>query len=224
MSPQGGTKAGASRRKAGGRAAKPKPPPPAPAPAAEEALPPPADGAVGPTLRALRQDRGLTLAQVAEGTQISASFLSLVENERSDITIGRLTRLMQFYGVSLTDLMPHAHGSDPDIVHQHERRRLHSPAEGLDVFMLTPESSRGMMPMLLEFEPGAGRRDYGQHAGQEFLFVLQGELVLELDGAKPRHLQAGDSAYYPGERPHILRNASDSKPMSLICVDSTRVL
>jgi transcriptional regulator with XRE-family HTH domain len=216
---------GASRRRKASRrvASPPQAPDGAPEPV-EEPPPPTGDGAVGPTLRALRQERGLTLAQVAEGTQISASFLSLVENERSDITIGRLTRLMQFYGVSLTDLMPHAHGSDPDIVHRHERRRLHSPGEGIDVFMLTPESSRGMMPMLLEFEPGAGRRDYGQHAGQEFLFVLEGELVLELDGATPRRLQAGDSANYPGERPHILRNASDSEPMSLICVDSTRIL
>lgn len=189
-----------------------------------EEAPAPREGAIGVTLRALRQERGLTLAEVAEGTRISASFLSLVENERSDITIGRLTRLMRFYGVSLTDLLPDAHGSDPDIVHPEERRRLHSAAEGIDIFMLTPETSRGMMPMLLEFEPGARRRDYGQHAGQEFLFVLEGELVLELDGARPRCLKAGDTAVYPGERPHLLRNGSDRKPMRLICVDSTRVL
>lgn len=185
---------------------------------------PPGNGAIGPSLRKLRQARGLTLAEVAKGTRISASFLSLVENERSDITIGRLTRLMQFYGVSLTDLLPDEHGSDPDVVRVDERRRLHSPVEGIDVCMLTSETMHGMMPMLLEFEPGAGRRDYGKHAGQEFLFILEGELVLELDGTSPRRLKAGDTACYKGERPHLLRNASDTDRMSLICVDSTRVL
>jgi transcriptional regulator with XRE-family HTH domain len=183
-----------------------------------------ANGSVGVRLRALRHERELTLAEVADGTSISASFLSLVENERSDITIGRLTRLCQFYEASLADLLPETEASDPGVVHEHERRRLHSPAEGMDIYMLAPESDRGMMPMLLVFEPGGGRKDYGRHAGQEFLFVLEGELVLELDGSEARLLKAGDAASYPGDRPHLLRNASSRNPLRLICVDSTRVL
>jgi len=175
-------------------------------------------------LRALRQSRGLSLAEVAKGTQISASFLSLVENARCDITVGRMTRLMQFYDVSLSDLLPQRGGADAEIVHPQERRRLHSPGEGMVISMLTPPSVRGMMPMLLEFEPGAGRQDYGRHAGDEFLFVLEGELILELEGSSPRHLKPGDSAYYSGDRPHLLRNASDRKPLLLICVDSSRSL
>ncbi|MGH2872926.1 MAG: helix-turn-helix domain-containing protein [Solirubrobacteraceae bacterium] len=183
-----------------------------------------ANGSLPERLRALRHGRALTLTQVASGTGISASFLSLVENGRSDITIGRLTRLIQFYGVSLSDLVPDARGVDPDIVRSTERRQLHSTAEGMDIFLLAPPSDEGMMPMLLAFEPGAGRKDYGRHAGQEFLFVLQGDLLLELEGSEPRRMKAGDAACYPGDRPHLLKNASSSKPLRLICVDSTRVL
>jgi transcriptional regulator with XRE-family HTH domain len=51
---------------------------------------------VGAQLRALRGARRLSLGDVAKGTGISASFLSLVENGRSDITIGRLTRLVDY--------------------------------------------------------------------------------------------------------------------------------
>ncbi|MGH2886967.1 MAG: helix-turn-helix domain-containing protein [Solirubrobacteraceae bacterium] len=187
-------------------------------------LPARANGSVGVRLRALRRERELTLAEVAEGTSISASFLSLVENERSDITIGRLIRLCQFYGASLADLLPEIEASDPGVVHEHERRRLHSPTEGMDIYMLAPESERGMMPMLLTFDPGGGRKDYGRHAGQEFLFILEGELVLELEGSEARLLKTGDAACYPGDRPHLLRNASSRNPLRLICVDSTRVL
>lgn len=182
------------------------------------------NGSIGVRLRALRHDRELTLAEVARGTSISASFLSLVENGRSDITIGRLTRLCQFYRTPLSDLLPETDASHPGIVHEQERRHLHSAAEGMDIYMLAPESDRGMMPMLLVFEPGGGRKDYGRHAGQEFLFILEGELVLELDGSEPRLLRAGDAACYPAERSHLLRNASARKPLRLICVDSTRVL
>jgi quercetin dioxygenase-like cupin family protein len=144
----------------------------------------------------------------------------MVENGRSDITIGRLIRLMHFYGVSLADLLPDTQRSDPDIVQAHERPRLASSTEGMDAYMLGPETERGMIPTLLTFEPGAGRKDHARHAGQEFLFVLEGELILELEGSAPSKLKAGDAACYPGARPHLLRNGSKRKALRLICVDS----
>src|SRR5882672_9484931 len=67
-------------------------------------------------LRAARKQRNLSIAAVADGTQISASFLSLVENGKSDITIGRLTRLIEFLGISITDLITGEEPADPHIV------------------------------------------------------------------------------------------------------------
>ncbi|MGH2851283.1 MAG: helix-turn-helix domain-containing protein [Solirubrobacteraceae bacterium] len=181
-------------------------------------------GMVGPALRTLRLARNLTIAEASKATDISASFLSLVENNKSDITIGRVTRLVQFYGASLTDLLPAGHGADADIVRAGEGRNLHSPEEGMDIFMLTPDNDRTMVPMLLEFEPGGGRKDYGKHAGEEFVYVIEGELLLELEGREPRRLKAGDSAYYPGDCPHLWSNASTRSVLRVLCVDSSRLL
>ena len=52
---------------------------------------------LGGALRALRRERKLSLGDVSSATGISASFLSLVENGKSDITVGRLMRLAGFY-------------------------------------------------------------------------------------------------------------------------------
>ena len=181
------------------------------------------DPHLGHTLRGLRQSRDLSLADVAKGTQISASFLSLVENGKSDVTIGRLTRLVQFYGISFTDLLPPSEGADPDVVRKSERPVVHSRTEGIDIFLLTPDTNRGMMTMLLEFEPGSARNEHGRHAGEEFVHVLQGELLLEL-GGRVHRLKAGDSAYYAGDRPHLMRNASNHRRLRVLCVDSSRML
>lgn len=175
---------------------------------------------LGTGLRALRHARRLSLHDVAQSTGISASFLSLVENGRSDITIGRLTRLVEFFGVSITDLLPGPDGDDPDVVRVGDARQLHSPDEGIDVFLLASDTERGMMPMLLVFEPGAGLAEMGRHRGEEFVHVLDGELRLEVEGSEPRVLGAGDSAYYSGERPHLFRNASASEPLRVVCIDS----
>src|SRR5437870_657833 len=72
---------------------------------------------VGSALRKVRTARNLSLSEVADATGISTSFLSLVEKDRSDITIGRLVRLIDFYGISITDLLPFAAHTDyPEVV------------------------------------------------------------------------------------------------------------
>lgn len=179
-------------------------------------------GTLGSSLRAVREARRLSLADVADATGISSSFLSLVENDRSDITIGRVVRLIDFYGISITDLLPAtAASSHPEVVAATNRTLLHSPTEGIDVYLLTADTQRrAMMPMLLEFQPGAHLAEYGRHQGEEWVHVLEGQLRLELEGAEPRILEAGDSAYYPAERPHLFSNADAHRPLSLICVDT----
>jgi quercetin dioxygenase-like cupin family protein len=176
---------------------------------------------VGAHLRDARQARKLSLAEVAEATDISASFLSLVEKDKSDISIGRLVRLIDFYGISITDILPGAASSGyPEVVTAEERRLLHSEAEKIDVYLLTQDTRRQMMPLLVVVQPGARLAEAGQHAGEEWVLVVEGELCLELDGAPPRVLRAGDAAYYPAERPHLFANASKTKPLKLICVDT----
>ena len=71
-----------------------------------------------------------------------------------------------------------------------------------------------------EMEPSARLAEYGHHHGEEFVHVLEGTLALELEGAEPRILEDGDSAYYSAERPHLFRNADDGRLLRLICVDS----
>lgn len=183
-------------------------------------LPASESAGIGAALRRLRKERGLSLSDVAEPTGISASFLSLVENGKNDITIGRLIRLVRFYGVSVADLFPVPSPEDALIVRRDELRRLHSPGEGIDVFLLAGDGQRTMMPMYLEFEPGAGLAEPGRHAGEEWVYVLEGELELVVNENRPRVLQTGDGAYYSGELPHLFRNASLDRPLRIVCVDS----
>ena len=62
-------------------------------------------GMLGENLRALRLGVGRSLTEVAEATQLSPSFLSMVENGNSDIALGRLLRVTQYYGVEIADVV-----------------------------------------------------------------------------------------------------------------------
>lgn len=72
-------------------------------------------GAVGPRLRALRRDRGITLAALAETTGVSESTLSRLESGQRRATLELLLPLARTYDVPLDDLVGAPRTGDPRI-------------------------------------------------------------------------------------------------------------
>ena len=173
----------------------------------------------GVALKTLRRERRLSLQEVASATGISASFLSIVENGKSDITLGRLITLAGFFDVHVSDLLPPGIGRDPIVIRSDERRHIASPTEGLDISLLTPDSERRMLPLFAKFEPGGHPAEMSQHEGEEFIYVLSGRIRIEMEGHEPIALEPGDAAYYRADRPHRLV-ALDDAPASVIAVAS----
>ena len=163
------------------------------------------------TLRRLRAERRLSQSELARATGISSSFLSLVEQGRSDITIGRLLRLARFYDLELIDLLGDEQSSDSDPVHvlrADPEHMLHSDAEGVDVFDLAAGSRWTLLTVLSIYQPGGEIQinDIDEH--ESMLFVLQGSFELELAGRKPVRLRRGEGAIYRTVSPYRLRNVS----------------
>jgi transcriptional regulator with XRE-family HTH domain len=158
----------------------------------------------GARLRAIRGERGLSLSAVAEGTGISSSFLSLVETGKNDITFGRLRRLIDFYGVTLADLLPPPR--DPVVVRAGEHRHLRFRTEGVDVFLIVPGVENDpLYAALAVYEPASQIEESPQFDGMVLIIVLEGEIHLELAGAPPVMLGEGDSAYFDAARERHLR-------------------
>jgi XRE family transcriptional regulator, regulator of sulfur utilization len=164
-------------------------------------------GELGTRLRQLRRARGVSLAEVAEGTGISPSFLSMVEKGKSDITISRLMRLVHWFGVSVADLVQEPSSSPVQIVRADERRSLRLADEKISIQMLTADGRHAMMPVINVYDEGGGMVDPTRHDGEEFVHVLEGRLELTVAGGQPIVLEPGDSAYYRADVPHSFRNA-----------------
>jgi quercetin dioxygenase-like cupin family protein len=161
---------------------------------------------LGEALKLLRHQRGHSLIEVSRGTGISRSFLSLVESGRSDITIGRLLRLVTFYGAQISDLLPLDEAHDPIVVKRQEQREVKSAAEGMRVFLLAPDTERRMTPSLAVVEPTGASAERATHEGEEFIYVLEGKIELEIADSELVCLEEGDSAYFKADRPHAYRN------------------
>jgi transcriptional regulator with XRE-family HTH domain len=164
---------------------------------------------LGNRLRAIRTGHGFTLSAVAEATGISTSFLSLVETGKNDITFGRLRRLVDFYGVTLLDLLPPA--VDPVVVRAGDRQHLRFPSEGVDIFVLVPGIENDTLyAAIATYEPDSRVDESPPFEGVILISVLEGTLLLELESAPAITLGAGDSAYFDANRGSHVRTGPGS--------------
>lgn len=161
---------------------------------------------LGPRLLQARQSAGLSLAQVAAATGVSASFISAVEKGKSDISVSRLMLLVRCYHISLTDLVEDGRPNPLHVVKAKNRRELNLDSERISVFLLASDGEHTMMPVLNEYEVSGHMDEPVAHEGEEFVFVLEGTIELEIKGEPPVILETGDSAYYRADVPHGFRN------------------
>jgi transcriptional regulator with XRE-family HTH domain len=170
---------------------------------------------LGARLRALRRERGLSLGEVAKATDISASFLSHVENGKSDITFMRLQRVVALYGRSLLDVAG-PHPADDRVVRAAELERLNSEEEHVAMYLLVPDSKRSMMPVLSVYEPGGGSVEPLRIESEEFIHILHGAVEITFDDGEVIALSKGDSVYLiEPHKARTYRNASRGRTVSL---------
>ncbi|NYE40528.1 transcriptional regulator with XRE-family HTH domain [Streptomyces fulvorobeus] len=148
---------------------------------------------IGPRLRALRRDRGLTLDALAAVTGISVSTLSRLESGRRRPTLDLLIPLAREHRVALDQLVAAPASGDPR-VHLAPVRKAH----GSTLVPLTQYPGRVQVfkQVLAPREP-----KLVTHDGYEWLYVLAGELRLLLGDAEYL-LRPGELAEFDTGQPH----------------------
>jgi transcriptional regulator with XRE-family HTH domain len=167
---------------------------------------------IGARLRELRLARNLSLNAVAAATGLSASSLSMTENGKSDITFGRLQHLIDYYGVTFSELIPERPPAEPVVVRAGDRRALASPTEGIQVHLLTHAERHRLQPVLVTYEPEGELLDYELEAGREvFWLMLDGELELGIDDMDTIIVRPGDSVLFDQSGRLAVRNTGSER-------------
>ena len=151
-------------------------------------------GAVGPRLRALRQQRSATLASVSATTGISVSTLSRLESGGRKPTLELLLTLARAYQVPLDELVGVPPPADPRVRARPVRRH------GRTLIPLTarPGGPRAYKMLLPRAEPEAEQKS---HDGYEWMYVLSGRVRLRL-AEHDFVMKAGEAAEFDTRTPH----------------------
>jgi len=155
--------------------------------------------AVGPRLKQLRTDRGITLAELSATTGISKSTLSRLETGQRRASLELLLPLARAYRVPLDDLVGAPDVGDPRV--RLKPRRVN----GRVVVPLTPQ--RGGVQAWKILIPASQREPKPRvHEGYEWLYVLSGQMRLVL-GEHDLVLDAGEVAEFDTRLPHWFGSA-----------------
>jgi transcriptional regulator with XRE-family HTH domain len=182
---------------------------------------------LGARLKQIRRSKGVTLQQIADQTGLSKSFVSQIETDAANPSIGSLKKITDVLGVPLAALFASSEngqgapaGLDPGgevrVVRRDRRKILIEPGKKGKMSLLTPDLQRKLEVILGEEEPGNADEEWYSHAGEECGFVLEGRYEVSV-GDQVFVLEAGDSIYFPSHLPHKTRVLGD-EPVRTIWV------
>ncbi|WP_393056250.1 helix-turn-helix domain-containing protein [Streptomyces sp. LN549] len=165
---------------------------------------------LGARVRAERRSRGLALERLAALSGVSRSMVSEVERGTKTPSVLVLDRLATALGTSIARLLDEPVRPATTVLTRDRQQRVRDPA-GWERRILSP-----VLPgvefefMRTTLEPGVDAGEFAAHppGSHEYVAVEAGCLRLTVDGAS-HLLAAGDSAYFPGDRPHAFADGAD---------------
>ncbi len=175
----------------------------------------------GAMLRALREERGWTLAEVSKRTQLAVSTLSKIENDKMSLTYDKLSRISKGLSIDIGVLFGNAPTADSaaapsrgfsgrrSVVRSGEGSALDTPNYA-HLFPATDLLNKQMVPIF--GRPKARTlEEFGdllRHSGEEFSVVLEGALWFHTELYAPVLLAKGDSVYFDSSMGHAYLWAS----------------
>jgi len=171
---------------------------------------------IGKRVRRQRNKLGLTLRELATRTDLTAGFLSQIENDQISPSLNSLQSIATALHVPmfyfLENSQPHL------IIRAAERRRLHFPDAHMGYDLLAPELTRQMLPLLIRMEPKTSRIAQPLAVPTEqWFFVLQGRLQITVSD-ESHLLEQGDCIYFDGDLLREFGSASDEELVVICCM------
>lgn len=168
--------------------------------------------AIGGAIKTRRLELGMTLQALAEASGLSAPFLSQAERNQTVPSLVSLSALATALDVEIGYFMEVP--KDENIV-----RRAAEP-EFIDIdspviyHLLSSALPGQMMDAILMTIPPGHRFPIDQRDGEDFLYVVEGELVSHV-GETTTVLKRGDSMHFRSQTPHGAWNDSDKDAILL---------
>ena len=184
----------------------------------------------GAVLKTLRTQRGWTLSEVSQRTGLPVSTLSKVENDKMSLTYDKLTRISEGLEIDIAQLFGGADlGADASSAVT-GRRSITRAGEGKSIETVTyghlyPAAdllNKRLVPIIADVRARSADEfaEMIRHPGEEYAFVIEGEVELHTELYAPVRLKTGDSIYFDSGMGHVYVNVGKG-PCRILSVCSS---
>ena len=181
----------------------------------------------GSALKALRNQRGWTLAEVSKRTGLPISTLSKIENERISLNYDKLALLSASLGVDISELFSPPLGSVRGAVIG--RRSFTTRGQGQfietanynHIYPAADFLNKRFIPIVAELR-ARSLEEFGElirHPGEEYAYVLEGTVLFHTELYAPLIMRKGDSIYFDSGMGHAYL-AAEAGPCRVLSICS----
>lgn len=161
---------------------------------------------IGKKIKELRNLCNLTQEELASRTELTKGYISQLENDLAEPSISTLEDIVNALGTNLSEFFL---TERQDKVVFTENDYFIKENENYTIKWLVPNAQKNEMePILVTINPGAVTDIDYPHEGQEFGYVLEGEVLLYID-SKVQLVKKGETFYFDSTKNHYLKNVKD---------------
>jgi transcriptional regulator with XRE-family HTH domain len=184
---------------------------------------------MGSRIRAFREQKGLSIQDLAKKAKLTKAELELIEVEQDQPPIGTLIKISKAMNINVADIFRDRPPPKKtyEIVRGGKRRKPEEKSKRTKVnvfdyayeLLTTPSDEKHLDAYMIDLPPGH-KKPIGKkvsHAGEEFLYILEGEMHGEIGGEKIK-VEAGDSLYLRSSSPHVFYNPSSKRAKAVAVV------
>lgn len=165
---------------------------------------------LGDKIKIIRNEKGFSLRDLASQVELSASFLSQIEQGKASPSIENLKKIANALDVRVSYLIEDEEGKkNAVLIKKEERYVVESIDSGTKIALLSSgDIEKNMEPIYYEIKPnGESGRGYYHHPGEEFVYVVEGKIDIYIN-ENQYSLEAGDSLYFKSKQKHRFKNNS----------------
>jgi transcriptional regulator with XRE-family HTH domain len=168
---------------------------------------------IGPKMRELRIQRGMSLQQLAALSDVSAAAIHKIERGGMVPTITTLLKIAAAFNRPVSYFVEEQPGENRPVAHVRKDGRgpVFTAHRGIDLAGISGPYGRFFLAgAIATVQPGANSGDKPmEHPGEELIFMLDGSFEIEVDGQR-FSLDEGDSLHFRTDRPHRWHNTTST--------------
>lgn len=167
-------------------------------------------------LKRIREQRHLSLGQLAEAAGVSKVILSQIEKGDSNPTINTIWKITGALNLPYTSLLELP---ETKAVHV-KKKNIHELIEDkYHIFSYYPkDQDRNFEMYQIEMEPDCDHPSIGHSTNSsEYIMVIEGKMTLEVNGEE-YDLVKDDALYFDGSIPHCYKNNSNGIAIAMLLI------